>query len=163
MEVSKQVRDDQWNVTDGMWHQVGGWPWLVNKPYFAWSLIQEKFNYIYMSHFKKTKNESRLIDSYWRWAINLGKPKTPMTKCLVATKMFTSSQGWFEGWQYGNGFVTIHSDIWSQDTSLNQMGHFQCFADSFLSGLNNIMSFPIFRFYYFGIYSFPLQIEIKHS
>lgn len=77
--------------------------------------------------------------------------------------MFMSGQGLFENGQYGNGFVIFYSDIRSQDASLNQMGHFQSFAEGFLSVLNNIMFSPIFGFYYLGRESFPLQIEIKYS
>lgn len=87
--------------------------------------------------------------------------KTPITKCLLATKMFKSGQGLFDNWQCGNGFVIFHSDIWSQDAFLNQMGHFWSFAESFLSELNNIMSSPVFRFYYLAINKLRLNYKLR--
>lgn len=73
-----------------------------------------------------------------------------MPKCLLATKMSMSGQSLFENWQDGNVLIFFHPDIWSQDTSLSQVGHLQFLAKTFLSGLDSTMAFPVFRFYSLG-------------
>lgn len=87
-----------------------------------------------------------------------------MPKWLLATKMSMPGQSLFENWQDGNGLIFFHPVIWSQDTSLSQVGHLQFLAKTFLSGLDNTMAFPVFRFYYLGgIFFSTTNCEIKRS